>query len=457
MELPYRPPEARRKYSPGLCEVTQQPFAAHGSPTDAYGRRPGLHARVCLARTAPVKSTRMTDVPLATAEPKPVRDTRIPWALVAACCLASFAATSSGNTRAPFFIDMARDLDTSVPLIANLFSFTAFAWGTASLVAGFASDRFGRRPFLIGGPIVLCLSMIGVALSASYLGVAAWGTLAGGCSGMFMGTMMAEVSDRTTDRQRGRALGWVMSGQSLTMIIGVPLAAWLGASIGWRGVTLCVGALAAASAIALAITSRGSRPARSRTGGAKPVPLRAALSPKVLRLLSTVIAERICYGMTAVYFATFLLDTYKIDLDHVALPLALFAAGNILGTILGGYLADRFTNRLRIYAISMVTSGVASLALFGWPLDLATSVALGFLYMLLNAIGRPALMAALAGVSDEVRGTVMGLIGTCASVGWVGAAALGAWVLVFAGFAGFGPLILALGLIGAALALVRRR
>ena len=403
----------------------------------------------------------MTDLPLAATEPTSLRatshaPTSVPWALVAACCLGSFAATSSGTTRAPFLLDMARDLGTSVPLIANLFAMTATAWGVASLVGGMASDRFGRRPFLIGGPAVLTIAMLGVAWSATYLEVAFWGTLAGGCCGMFMGSMMAEVSDRTADIQRGRALGWVMSGQSLTMIIGVPLAAWLGAAIGWRGVNVCVGALAAVSVLGLAVTSRGSRPARAKGAGAKPVAFRAALSPAVLRLLSTVIAERICYGLTAVYFATFLLETYGVDLQAVALPLVLFAAGNILGTVLGGYIADRARNRLRTFALSMVTSGGAAILLFGWRPDLATSVGLGFLYMLLNALGRPSLMAALAGVSDEVRGTVMGLMGTCASIGWVGAAALGAWMLVLWGFPGFGPLIAALALLGAFLALVRR-
>jgi DHA1 family inner membrane transport protein len=396
----------------------------------------------------------MTDLPLAAAGPAALRAPRVPWALVAACCLGSFAATSSGTTRAPFLLDMARDLAASVPLIANLFAMTATAWGIASLVGGVGSDRFGRRPFLLGGPVVLTIAMLGVAWSATYLEVAFWGTLAGACCGLFMGCMMAEVSDRTHESQRGRALGWVMSGQSLTLIVGVPLAAWLGASIGWRGVNVCVAALAAASVIALAATTGGGPAKMGQTG--KPVAFRAAFTAPVMRLLATVIAERICYGLTAVYFATFLIESYSLTLEAVALPLVLFAVGNILGTVAGGYVADRARNRLATFAAAMVASAVAGLALFVWRPDLATSVGLGFLYMLLNAIGRPSLMAALASVSSEVRGTVMGLMGTCASIGWVGAAALGGWMLVLWGFPGFGPLIAVLALLGAGLAVLRR-
>ena len=68
-----------------------------------------------------------------------------------------------------------------------------------------------------------------------------WSVVAGGCSGMFTGVLFAETSSRVAEGQQGRALGWVMSGQSLTLLLGVPLAAFLGSIIGWRGVNLCVG------------------------------------------------------------------------------------------------------------------------------------------------------------------------------------------------------------------------
>ena len=93
----------------------------------------------------------------------------MPWALLVAACLGMFAASSSGTTRAPFLIDMARDLDTSLALVANLMALTSIAWGAASLMAGAGSDRWGRRPFLIGGPIGLALCMAGVSTAETYL------------------------------------------------------------------------------------------------------------------------------------------------------------------------------------------------------------------------------------------------------------------------------------------------
>ena len=109
------------------------------------------------------------------------------------------------------------------------------------------------------------------------------------------------------------------------------------------------------------------------------------------------------------------------------------------------------------FAVAMALSGVAALFLFMWHPGPATSVALGFVYVLLNALGRPSFMAALAAVPEEVRGTVLGLNGTSASLGWIGAAALGAAMISWGGFDGFGPLAAALALLGAIGALLSKR
>lgn len=377
-----------------------------------------------------------------------------PWALIAAACLGSFAATSSGTTRAPFLLQMAQDLDVSMPLVANLVSMTSLAWGVASAITGFLSDVVGRRALLIAAMFALAAAMCLQARAGNFLWVAVWASVAGGCAGTYNGLAFAEVSSRVEDRQRGRALGWVMSGQSLTLVLGVPLAAWTGSVIGWRGWFVCVAGLALAASVGLSL-SVGRRAARASRPSAPPS-LAAVFSPRIVGLLGAGIAERVCYGLAAVYFATFLQTTYRLSIAATALPLAVFALGNVAGTLLGGQLADRLRDRLAIYAVAMVLSGCVALGLFMWHPAPAVSVALGFLYVLCNSLGRPAYMASLATVPEQVRGTVLGLNGATASVGWACAAGLGALVIGIDGFDGFGPLAAILGALGAAGALLCR-
>jgi predicted MFS family arabinose efflux permease len=350
---------------------------------------------------------------------------------------------------------MARDLSASLPMVANLMAATSIAWGVSSVFAGAASDRWGRRPFLVGGPIGLAAGLVCLSLAETYLGVALWATVSGACAGGFTGVIMTEASARTVDRQRGRALGWVMAGQSLALLVGVPLAAWIGSSIGWRGVNQVVAGVAMLAALGLFVTTLRPAPGVG-LGRASQPGMRGAMTRPVLRLLAMGVAERVCYGLTVVYFATFLQATYALTPAGVAIPLGIVALGNILGTILGGQAADRLPDRSRTFAVAMIASGCAAMALFGWTPGLPGTVGLGFVYATCSALSRPSLMAALANVPEDVRGTVLGLNVTAASLGWLGAASLGGWIMAEIGFIGFGPFALAVALVAAVLALAGR-
>src|SRR5258708_35796312 len=117
----------------------------------------------------------------------------LPWALIGAACLGSFAATSSGTTRAPFLLSMAHDLDVSMPLVANLVSMTSISWGLASVVGGVMSDWLGLRVRLIGVLFCLGLAMVAMSADGSLFWDAALRTVSGGFCGPFMGRVLAHI------------------------------------------------------------------------------------------------------------------------------------------------------------------------------------------------------------------------------------------------------------------------
>ena len=90
--------------------------------------------------------------------------------------------------------------------------------------------------------------------------------------------IFAEVSAQVEDRQRGRALGWVMSGQSLALVVGVPLAAAIGSMTGWRGWFLCVVGIAAGRSCRCAPPCRAAGAAGRRHDAASVRALSARVS-----------------------------------------------------------------------------------------------------------------------------------------------------------------------------------
>lgn len=376
----------------------------------------------------------------------------MPWRLVIAGCIGMFAATATGSTRAPFLPDMAAELGVSLPAIANLFGLTATVWGISSYVVGAASDRFGRRVFLVVSPVCLALTMLAASQAQSYVVLAIIIMLAATCCGSYTSTALAEISLRTNSSHQGRALGYVMSGQSLTLLIGIPVAAMLGSGIGWRGTHIALAGLALFAALCM-VSALGSR----STANAVPLQpkarsrktLRDALTGPIVRLFMALAAERVCFGLATFYYASYLRTAYDLPISAVAVPLALFAIGNIFGTIVGGQVADRFCYRRVSFAVALVCAGVVALPWFLLQSSVIVTVSLGVVFAFFNALSRPSLLAALADVPAEVRGVIMGLNSSIASVGWLFAALMGGWLYAGIGFKGFGPVMAAMCVVAA--------
>jgi len=351
-----------------------------------------------------------------------------------------FAATATGSTRAPFLPDMAADLSVSLPAVANLFGVMAACWGTGSYVVGFASDRIGRSIFLIGAPVLLALLMFAAARAQSYEALVIAVALGGLCCGSFTATILAEVSLRTHPSFHGRAFGYVMSGQSLTLLVGVPLAAWLGALVGWRGMHDALALLAICAVVGMigALYLQKKKTAAEAKTVSRRVKIRDALTGPIVRLFVAQIAERICFGLAAFYYASYLRTTYGLPIEAVAIPLVFFAVGNIAGTMTGGQVADRFPYRRISFAVALVIAGCFALPWFLWHAGLTHTVVLGALFAFFNAVARPPLIAALAEVPESIRG-----------IGWFTAALVGGWFYAGIGFSGFGPLIAVMSLAAA--------
>lgn len=378
-------------------------------------------------------------------------DPAMPWRLIVAGCIGMFAATATGSTRAPFLPDMAADVNTSLAAIANLFGVTAAAWGVSSYIVGHLSDRFGRRLFLLLCPILIGIAMLAMSQAQSYLALVLIAVFAGACCGSFTATTMAEVSIRAHHSHHGRAFGYVMSGQSLTLLFGIPLAAWLGGSVGWRGVHVVLGALAGVAALTmwygLDKGSAATAPVSANSG--QRTSLRSAMTGPITRLFLALVAERVSFGLAAFYYASYLRTAYDMPIEAVALPLAGFALGNIVGTFVGGQVADRLPYRRINFAVALALAGCISIPWFLWQPGVSVTVSLGIGFAFLNALGRPSLLAALADVPADVRGTVMGLNSAVASVGWLLAALVGGWFYSEIGFASFSPLMATMCLLGA--------
>lgn len=156
----------------------------------------------------------------------------------------------------PVLPAMAADLGVGVDA-AGLWV-TAYAVATAgfALVFGPISDRVGRKPVLIAGLVVLGLGSALCALATTYTGMLAARFAAGTGAGMLMTSTTAFAGDHFPSDLRAEAVGWVMSGFYLAVVLSVPLGSALAEAFGWSNMFLAYTALAAVVALGVAALPR---------------------------------------------------------------------------------------------------------------------------------------------------------------------------------------------------------
>lgn len=134
------------------------------------------------------------------------------------------------STFVPLFIK-----SIGVDLNAGLFyTATAIASFAVRLVAGRASDRYGRGLIISISLVVYTLSMVFLWIASSANIFLLAGVLEGAGAGMLLPTIAAMLVDRATQRERGRIFGVCMVGFDVGIAIAGPFLGLLAEQVGYR-------------------------------------------------------------------------------------------------------------------------------------------------------------------------------------------------------------------------------
>lgn len=97
----------------------------------------------------------------------------------------------------------------------------------ATLPLGLLCDRWGRKPVLVLGMLMLALSSFFFSLSSSFLQLFVSRGIQGMAAASTWVASLALLTDLTPSSRRGRTLGWVTASMGLGAIAGPPLGGWV--------------------------------------------------------------------------------------------------------------------------------------------------------------------------------------------------------------------------------------
>src|SRR4029453_6795911 len=378
-------------------------------------------------------------------------------AAVVALALGGFAIGTTEFVTMGLLPDIAAGVNVDIPSAGHVISAYALGVVVGAPVIAALSARLPRRAPLVG---LMGAFLIGNGLSAmapGYRTLLLARFVAGLPHGAYFGVASLVAASLVAPHLRGRDVSSVMLGLAVAMVAGVPAATWLGQTMGWRSAYWTVVVLAAvtvAAVLALVPSAPGRSVATIRGE------LGALRRPQViLTLLVGVVGFG---GMFALYsyIAPVVTDVAGLSRGTVPWVLLAYGAGGVVGTMLGGRLAD----------LALFRSLVGSLGTLGVLLALVA----------LTATSPPALFVGVFVVSVAASTLAiclqLRLMETAGEAQMLGAAlnhsalnmanALGAWfggLVIAAGFGYRAPSVVGAGLAGAGLlplavsALLRRR
>ncbi|MGY1737368.1 MFS transporter [Geodermatophilus sp. SYSU D00684] len=364
---------------------------------------------------------------------------RVAVALVA-LALGGFAIGTTEFVTMGLLPDIADGVGVDIPTAGHVISAYALGVVVGAPVIAALGARLPRRALLVG---LMAAFLAGNALSALAPGSAAL-LLARFVSGLphgaYFGVASLVAASLVPPSLRGRAVSTVMLGLAVANVAGVPAATWLGQTLGWRSAYWAVVVLAAltvAAVLAVVPSSPGARDASVRAE------LGALRRPQVL--LTLAVATVGFGGMFAVYSYVAPLTTEVTGLSRGVVPWVLlaFGIGGVVGTALGGRLAD--IALFRSLVATLVALAVL-LALVG-PAAATGPTLLAGIFLL--AVAASTLVVCLQLRLMEVAGEAQ-MLGAALNHSALNAAnALGAWlggVVIAAGYGYTAPSLVGVGL-----------
>lgn len=363
--------------------------------------------------------------------PGPLPAPGILLGLIAACMMMQPLSTDLYLATLPH---LATYFDASPALVQQTLSSFVIAFGTAQLVVGPLSDRFGRRPVLLAGYAIYCVASLACALAPTIVVLIAgrFVQALGACCAVLVAR--AVVRDAYTPEEGAHILAKASLILSAAPLLGPILGSWLQVAFGWRAAFFALTAYSVAAGFAawriLGETNRHPDPHATHPAGL------ARNYGGILRssmFWSYAIPGALSYGalFTFISGSSFvLIRVLGVPTQHYGFCFAFGVAGYLTGTMLCRRLLKRVgvQRALRIGATIAAVGGTTFAALAVAGLEHWTTV-IGAMFVVLTAHGIvfPCVQAGAVAPFARQAGAASGLLGfvvmACAfPIGaWVGA------------------------------------
>ena len=244
---------------------------------------------------------------------------------------------------------------------------------------GFLVDRYGARRFLVGGTLIMSLSIAAMGLATAFWQILLLAAISGVGNSVIHPADYAILSGSIPKERMGRSFSLHTFSGNMGFACGPPVIVALMALMGWRHSMLLVGILGIPVVACILWQSR------ILTDQVRPTQAGPAMSgrellmtrPMLLFFGFFLLGSMAGAGVQA-WVVTVLHDVKGIDLALASAALTAYMAGNTSGVLVGGWFADHAKRLATITVVLTVISAVLTFTVGAFNLGGVLSIVVLF-------------------------------------------------------------------------------
>ena len=294
------------------------------------------------------------------------------WVVIAVTFFSSLCMAGAVGLPGAFILPFGKEFGWDVGQISGALAIRLLLFGLMAPFSAALIERYGVRTIVLSAQALVIVGLLGgLVMTQLWQLVIFWGIIIGVGTGLTALVLGAILSTRWFTQRRGLVVGMLTAATATGQLTFLPLAAWLIETVGWRFAILpSVGCILVAAVLTILFlrdrpADVGLVPFGEPVGGAAPVfapPSKGNIFANAFGTLA--IASRvpafwllagsffICglstAGLVQTHFISLCVDQGMTSVQGASM-LALMGAFDFVGTILSGYLSDRYDNRKLLF------------------------------------------------------------------------------------------------------------
>ena len=256
------------------------------------------------------------------------------------------------------------------------------ASATLQTPVGFLVDRYGARPFLIGGALLMSLCITAMGFATSFWQILVLAPLSGMGNSVYHPADYAILSGSVDKDRMGRAFALHTFSGNLGFAAAPPVMALLATMLGWRAGLIIVGLLGVPVAVSIMLQSGILKDqARHEPEYAGPAPSgrELLLSRTMLLFFAFFLLGSMAGAGVQSWLITILHTVKGMALEVASYALTAYMAGSTVGVLVGGWFADTYKRHVLVFAVVLtIVSAALTLAVDWAPVSALTVIGLMF-------------------------------------------------------------------------------